>query len=40
MALEKRTLLVPHDFTPVADNAVKYALNMAKLWGLMLSFYM
>lgn len=33
MALEKRTLLVPHDFTPVADNAVKYAMNMAKTMG-------
>jgi nucleotide-binding universal stress UspA family protein len=28
--MEKRTLLVPHDFTSVADNAVQYALNMAK----------
>ncbi|MBD3637845.1 MAG: universal stress protein [Crocinitomicaceae bacterium] len=28
--MTKRTLLVPHDFTHVADNAVKYAINMAK----------
>ena len=27
--MEKRSLLVPHDFTPTADNAVKYALNLA-----------
>ena len=28
--MEKRSLLVPHDFTPTADNAVKYALGMAE----------
>lgn len=28
--MERRTLLVPHDFTPVANNALSYALNMAK----------
>lgn len=28
--MAKRTLLVPHDFTATADNAVKYALSMAK----------
>ena len=28
--MEKRSLLVPHDFTPTADNAVKYALSLAK----------
>ncbi|MEX1000620.1 MAG: universal stress protein [Crocinitomicaceae bacterium] len=28
--MAKRTLLVPHDFTPVADNALTYALQLAK----------
>lgn len=28
--MEKRALLVPHDFTKVADNAVNYAMNLAK----------
>lgn len=28
--MEKRSLLVPHDFTPTADNAVKYAMSLAK----------
>lgn len=28
--MEKRTILVPHDFTHVAENAVQYALNVAK----------
>lgn len=28
--MERRSLLVPHDFTSVADNAVKYAINLAK----------
>ena len=28
--MEKRSLLVPHDFTPTADNAVNYALSLAK----------
>ena len=27
--MSKRSLLVPHDFTHVADNAVKYAMNLA-----------
>ncbi|UKN03261.1 universal stress protein [Paracrocinitomix mangrovi] len=27
--MEKRCLLVPHDFTTVADNALKYAMNLA-----------
>lgn len=28
--MDKRSILVPHDFTPVADKAVLYALNLAK----------
>lgn len=31
--MERRTLLVPHDFTPVANIAMKYAINMAKTMG-------
>jgi nucleotide-binding universal stress UspA family protein len=27
--MEKRTLLVPHDFTTVGDNALNYAMNLA-----------
>ncbi|WP_027420992.1 universal stress protein [Crocinitomix catalasitica] len=27
--MERRSILVPHDFTAVADNAVKYALKLA-----------
>jgi nucleotide-binding universal stress UspA family protein len=28
--MEKKTIIVPHDFTPVADNALKHAINTAK----------
>jgi nucleotide-binding universal stress UspA family protein len=28
--MDKRSVLVPHDFTSVADNALKYALKLAK----------
>lgn len=31
--MEKRALLVPHDFTKVADNAVAFALNIAQKMG-------
>lgn len=27
--MERRSILVPHDFTPVADNALSYAVNLA-----------
>jgi nucleotide-binding universal stress UspA family protein len=28
--MERRSLLVPHDFTPVGDNALDYAITLAK----------
>lgn len=28
--MERRSILVPHDFTPVGDNALNYAINLAK----------
>jgi nucleotide-binding universal stress UspA family protein len=28
--MEKKTIIVPHDFTPVANNALKHAINTAK----------
>src|ERR1041384_1710124 len=31
--MEKKTIIVPHDFTPVADNAFNHALNTAKIAG-------
>lgn len=31
--MEKRSLLVPHDFTKVADNAVTYAMHLASKMG-------
>lgn len=31
--MEKRSVLVPHDFTAVADNAVAYAINLANAIG-------
>ena len=31
--MERRSILVPHDFTPVADNAVTYAINLASAIG-------
>jgi len=31
--MERRSILVPHDFTTVADNAVSYAINLAKQIG-------
>jgi len=29
--MERRSILVPHDFTPVGDNALNYAINLAKI---------
>lgn len=31
--MERRSILVPHDFTTVADNAVSYAINLASSIG-------
>ena len=31
--MEKKTIIVPHDFTPVADNALNHAINTAKITG-------
>lgn len=31
--MERRSVLVPHDFTAVADNAVSYAINLASAIG-------
>lgn len=31
--MERRSILVPHDFTAVADNAVSYAINLASAIG-------
>lgn len=31
--MEKKTIIVPHDFTPVADNALNHAINAAKTTG-------
>lgn len=31
--MERRSILVPHDFTAVADNAVSYAINLAQYIG-------
>ncbi len=31
--MERRSILVPHDFTAVADNAVSYAINLATAIG-------
>jgi nucleotide-binding universal stress UspA family protein len=31
--MEKKTIIVPHDFTPVADNALNHAINTAKATG-------
>lgn len=31
--MEKKTIIVPHDFTPVADNALNHAINTAKTTG-------
>ena len=31
--MERRSILVPHDFTTVADNAVSYAINLAQAIG-------
>lgn len=29
--MERRSILVPHDFTPVGNNALNYAINLAKI---------
>jgi len=29
--MEKKTIIVPHDFSPVADNALNHAINTAKI---------
>ena len=31
--MEKKTIIVPHDFSPVAENALKHAINTAKISG-------
>lgn len=31
--MEKKTIIVPHDFTPVAENALEHAINTAKTTG-------
>jgi nucleotide-binding universal stress UspA family protein len=31
--MEKKTIIVPHDFTPVADNALRHAINTAEIAG-------
>jgi nucleotide-binding universal stress UspA family protein len=31
--MEKKMIIVPHDFTPVADNALNHAINTAKTTG-------
>jgi nucleotide-binding universal stress UspA family protein len=31
--MEKKTIIVPHDFTPVAENALNHAINTAKRTG-------
>lgn len=31
--MEKKTIIVPHDFTPVAENALNHAINTAKTTG-------
>lgn len=31
--MEKKTIIVPHDFSVVADNALKHAINTAKITG-------
>jgi len=31
--MEKKMIIVPHDFTPVADNALNHAINTAKITG-------
>jgi len=31
--MEKKTIIVPHDFSPVADNALNHAINTAKITG-------
>jgi nucleotide-binding universal stress UspA family protein len=28
--MERRSILVPHDFTPVGDNALKYAIKLGQ----------
>lgn len=31
--MEKKTIIVPHDFTDIADNALNHAINTAKITG-------
>lgn len=31
--MEKKTIIVPHDFTEIADNALNHAINTAKITG-------
>ena len=33
LLMEKKTIIVPHDFTSVADNALAHAINTAKATG-------